>query len=186
MSSDATGVTGLAARYAAALFELAAEAGALDRVADDLNQLQAMIRESDDLRRLIASPILKRADQRFGMEAVMAEAGMDRLTRNFVGVAAENRRLFVLPDMIKAFKKRLADERGETTAEVVSAKPLSEDQMAKLVDALKRSLGAKIQIDAKVDAKVLGGLVVKVGSKMVDSSLATKLEHLRLAMKGIA
>ena len=186
MPSDATGVTGLAGRYAAALFELAEESGALDGVADDLNQLQAMIRASDDLRRLIASPILKRTDQRFGMDAVMAEAGMDKLTRNFVAVVAENRRLYAVPDMIKAFQARLAAKRGETTAEVVSAKPLTETQLTQLGDALKRAIGTKVAIDAKVDAGLLGGLVVKVGSRMVDSSLNTKLQQLRLAMKGVA
>lgn len=186
MSSDATGVTGLAGRYASALFELAEEAGALDGVADDLKRLQAMIRESDDLRRLITSPLLQRADQRFGMDAVMTDAGMDTLTRNFVGVVADNRRLHALPGMIEAFQAKLAAKRGQTTAEVVSAVPLSEAQMTQLGDALKRAIGTKVTIDARVDEGLLGGLVVKVGSRMVDSSLSTKLQQLRLAMKGLA
>ena len=177
--------TGLAGRYASALFDLADAEKALDAVADDLAVLGTMIDESDDLRRLLRSPVISRGEQENAMLAITDKAGMNKLTRNFTGVLAQNRRLFALPDMIGAYQAILAAHRGETTAEVVSAKTLTDAQMSALTDALKKAVGTKVSVDAKVDPGLLGGLIVKVGSQMVDSSLNTKLQQLRLSMKGI-
>lgn len=186
MSSGAPGSTGLAARYAAALFDLAEERGKLDRVAEDLGRLDSLFAASADLRRMIRSPLLAREDQRFGLDAVMAKAGVGPLTRDFVGLAARNRRLAQLPDMIAAFRAKLALRAGEITAEVASAKPLSKPQSDALAGELKKALGAKIVLRTRVDPALLGGLVVKVGSRMIDSSLRTRLARMRTAMKGTA
>jgi len=181
-----TGATGLAARYAAALFDLAEEKGKLDRVAEDLARLGAMVADSHDLGRLIRSPRMSREDQHFGLDAVMEEARLDALTRNFVGLTVKNRRAAQLPDMIAAFRARLAERAGEITAEVASAKPLSKSQADALEAQLKKALGAKVVIHARVEPELLGGLVVKVGSRMVDSSLRSRLARMRTAMKGTA
>ena len=177
--------TGLAGRYASALFDLADAEKALDAVAEDLSVLGQMIDESEDLQRLLRSPVISRDDQKKAMLAVIDKAGMNNLTRNFTGVIADNRRLFALQDMIGAYQAILAARRGETTAEVVSAKPLTDAQMSALTDTLKNAVGSKVSVEAKVDPGLLGGLIVKVGSRMVDSSLNTKLQQLRLAMKGV-
>lgn len=177
--------TGLAGRYAAALFDLADADKALDAIADDLAVFGKMIESSEDLRRLVRSPVISRDEQEKAVLAIADKAGMNKLTQNFVGVIAQNRRLFALPDMISAYQGILASRRGEATAEVVSAKELSDAQMSALSDALKQAVGTKVAVDAKVDSDLLGGLIVKVGSRMVDSSLRTKLSQLRLAMKGI-
>jgi len=185
VSSDVIGVSGLAGRYATALFELAEADKQLDQVADDLATIQAMLDESSDLHRLIRSPVVSRENQSKGMAAVLENAGIGDLTKNFVGVVADNRRLFALPGMLKGFQALLADRRGETTAEVISAKELSDTQMKALGESLKKATGSKVSIDAQVDEELLGGLIVKVGSLMVDSSLRTKLTQLRFAMKGM-
>ncbi len=185
MSSKTTGATGLAGRYATAVFEMAEADGALDRVADDLERLAAMIHASDDLTRLIRSPVISRQDQMRAMAALMENSGMDELSVRFVGVVAQNRRLFVLPDMIAAYRALLAAHRGEASVEVISAKTLTEKQRTAIGGALKKAVGAKVALDVKVDSGLLGGLIVRVGSRMFDSSLNTKLQHLRLAMKGV-
>lgn len=185
MAADSSGATGLAGRYATALFELAEYDKQLDEVADDLQQLGVMIADSEDLSRLIRSPIISRDDQVKAMDAVSEAAGFSTLTRNFVGVVAENRRLFALVGMIKAYQALLATSRGEVSAEVVSAKALSDKQLAAIEDALKQAIGSKVQVDQSVDETLLGGLVVRVGSRMIDNSLKTKLQKMRLAMKGI-
>jgi F-type H+-transporting ATPase subunit delta len=177
---------GLATRYAAALFDLADSKKALDAVAGDLTSLQKMIGESDDLRLLMNSPILDREQQTKAMAAIAKAAGFNDLTQKFVGLVAQNRRLFTLSAMIKAFLKQLADRRGEMTAEVTAARALTSDQQAAVAEAIKRAVGSKVSIDVKVDPSLLGGLVVRVGSRMIDSSLKTKLQKLQLAMKGVA
>ena len=186
MSSGELGATGLAARYAAALFDLAEEKGKLERVAEDLGRLGGLLEESADLRRLIRSPVIGREDQRRGLDAVMAKAEIGPLARNFIGLAARNRRLAEIPDMIAAFRAKLAVRAGEITADVVSAKPLSKSQADALATELKGALGATVVLHARVDPALLGGLVVKVGSRMIDSSLRTRLNRLRTAMKGAA
>lgn len=185
MSADSSGTTGLSGRYATALFELAENDKKLDDVAGDLQQLRAMIDESADLARVIKSPVMSREDQVKAMTAIADAAQFSTLTKNFIGVIAENRRLFALIDMIKAFLAQLATSRGEATAEVVSAKALSDAQVAAVEDALKKAIGTKVQIEQRVDESLLGGLVVRVGSRMIDSSLKTQLQKMRLAMKGI-
>ena len=185
VSSNVIGATGLSGRYATALFELADEEKALDDVANDLASVGVMIEESDDLQRLIRSPIISRDDQLGAMDAVLEAAGVGQLTRNFIAVVTRNRRLFALPGMIKDYQALLAAARGEATAEVTSAQQLSDAQISAVEDSIKQAMGTKVAIDAKVDESLLGGLVVKVGSRMVDTSLKTKLSQLRLAMKGV-
>jgi len=179
------GATGLAGRYATALFGLAETESQLDRVADDLGEIAAMIESSADLKRLIRSPVISRDDQGRAMAEVLKKAGISELVRNFVSVVARNRRLFALPSMIAAYRSLLAARRGEATAEVVSARELTKKQLEAIAAQLKKAIGTKVAVNTKVDAGLLGGLVVKVGSRMFDSSLRTKLQRLRFAMKGI-
>ena len=176
-------VSGVAERYASALFDLARDENALDEVAGDLGDLSGLMDESEDLRSLVRSPIYSAAEQADAIGAVMARAGTGILTSNFVKVVAGNRRLFALPDMIRSFRQRHAQERGELAGTVTSAEPLSDTQLAALRDALKDAMGKDVVLDRKVDASLIGGLVVQVGSRMVDTSLRTKLNALRFAMK---
>lgn len=177
--------TGVAERYATALFEMATEQNCQDSVRDDLIRIQAMLDESDDLRRLVRSPAFDRVEQGRAMLAVIDAAGIGPLVRNFVGVVAQNRRLFVLPGIFRAYHKKLADWRGEIAAEVVSATPLSDDQQSRIASALRTAMGRDVNIETRVDEALIGGMIVRVGSRMVDFSLATKLQGLRLAMKGV-
>ena len=185
MSSETTGTTGLAGRYAAALLELADAASSLDKVAEDLKSLRSMIMDSADLRRVISSPVLTRAEQVKAMTAICAKASMDDLTSKFVGAIAQNRRLPALQSMIAAYLNELSRRRGEATAQVTSAKKLSDAQLQAVSDVLKKAVGSKISIEADVDESLLGGMIVKVGSRMIDSSLKTQLQQLHLSMKGI-
>ncbi|MEW5729095.1 MAG: F0F1 ATP synthase subunit delta, partial [Pseudomonadota bacterium] len=158
---------------------------ALDQVAGDLKALKAMIRDSAELRRVLHSPVLSRADQGKAIAAVAEAAKFSTLTANFLGLAAKNRRLFVLEEVIDAYLGRLAARRGEISAQVASAVALTQAQLDSLTNTLKTAFGGDVAVDVAVDPSLLGGLVVKVGSRMVDSSLKTKLQHLKLAMKGI-
>ena len=185
MASEATGGSGLAERYAKALFELADDRKALDEVANDLRALRGLIEESSDFRRLIRSPVLTRLEQGKAVNALAERAGFSALTRNFLGVLARNRRLFVLPGVIAAYLKELAARRGEVTAEVTAAKPLSPAQTEAVNEQLRRVVGGKVALDLRIDPSLIGGLVVKVGSRMVDASLKSKLARLQLAMKGV-
>ncbi len=184
MASEGKGVSGLADRYAAALFDLADEQKLLDQVAGDLRQLRDMLNESGDLRRLVRSPILSRAEQGKAVNAVAERAGFAALTRNFLGLVAQNRRLFAVPGMIAAFLGRLAARRGEITAEVTAAQELTAAQRDAVTEQLKKAMGSKVAVDVRVDPALLGGIVVKIGSRMVDASLRSKLHRLQLAMKG--
>lgn len=179
-------MSGVAGRYATALFDLAVERSAIDSIATDLQQLQAMIDESSDLRRLIHSPLFSREQQSGAMAAVLAGAGISDLVSNFIGVVAGNRRLFALEGMINAYRGLVAQYRGEVTAEVTSATQLSEAQRTAVEQALKQALGSNVAVNTDVDPDLIGGMVVRVGSRMVDSSLRTKLQRLQLAMKGAA
>lgn len=185
MAARGTGAGGLAARYAAALFELADTQKAIDRVAADLAELKAMIAGSAELRALIRSPLLSREQQSRAMAALLKQAASSDLVQKFAGLVAQNRRLFALPQMIDEFLAELARRRGEMRAEVTAAKALSERQQAALAEAIRRSVGGKVSVDVKIDPALIGGLVVKVGSRMIDSSLRTKLQRLTLAMKGV-
>jgi F-type H+-transporting ATPase subunit delta len=186
VSSEQTETSGVAGRYATALFELAVDRGLIDEIANDLQQLQSMINESADLRRLIRSPLFTRDQQSDAMAAVMTSAGLSELVRNFVGVVAGNRRLFVLEGMIGAYRALVAQHRGEVTADVTSATPLSDTQRTAVEQALKQAIGSNVAVNTEIDPDLIGGMVVRVGSRMVDSSLRTKLQRLQLAMKGAA
>lgn len=178
-------IAGLADRYAAALYELAEENKALDQTANQLRAVKKMIEESADLRRLIGHPLMKREDQMRAMMKVLQEAKMDDLIVRFVGLVANNRRLMQLPSIIQAFLKKLSEARGEVTAYVTSATPLLQEHVQKLTDILQKSQGGKVDIEANVDPELLGGIVVRLGSRMIDASLKTKLNKLQVAMKGI-
>lgn len=186
MSSESIGGAGLAGRYAAALFDLADTGKELDSVADDLSRFNNMIDESEDLRRLLQSPVISRGDQAKAISAIGEKAELGSLTRNFLGLVAQNRRLFALKAMIAAYHAILSNRRGEVTAEVTSAAPLSERHLAELNEVLRQSVGAKVAIQSRVDPDLLGGLIVKIGSRMIDSSLKTKLQKLQFALKGAA
>lgn len=184
MSTSATGVAG---RYASALFDLADNAKSLDQVAQDLTDFRKMANESPELSRLLASPVVGRDLQSKALLAVLDAAGIKGLTRSFVGTVAANGRARDLIAMATAFLAELASRRGETTASVTSAVPLSPQQLQQLSDSLRSVLGgAKVSIDARVEPEILGGLVVKVGSRLFDSSIRSKLQRLQLAMKGVA
>ena len=186
LASEKAGVAGIAGRYATALFELA-EAGKdldqLGRVESDLVRLRAILAESTDFQRFVTSPVLSREEQIKGMAAIGRAAELSPLVQRFLGVVAANRRLFILSAMIKVFLARLAGHRGEITAEITAARPLSEAQQAALSAAL--AAGGNVRVAVTIDPMILGGLVVKVGPRMVDSSLRTKLHRLKIAIKGI-
>lgn len=186
MSSESSAVSGVAGRYAAALFELAEEQKILDEVAADIATIRALLVESADLRRLVASPVLGRDAQGAALTAVLEKAGVSEMTRNFAAVVARNRRLFVLDSMCVRYRQLLASARGEMTAEIMTAEPLTDAQQASLEQELRTAMGSKVTLETRVDASLLGGMIVKVGSRMVDSSLRTKLQRLELSLKGAA
>jgi F-type H+-transporting ATPase subunit delta len=186
LASETIGVSGLAERYAAALFDIADERRMLDEVAPDLRQLREMLAASVDLSRLVKSPILTRGEQGKAISAVAAHAGFSPLVRDFLAVVAKNRRLFAVPAMIEAYLAKLAERRGEVTAEVIAAQPLSEAQLALLSDQLRRSVGRRVSVEPRVDPRLIGGMIIKIGSRMVDGSIKSKLQRLQLAMKGVS
>jgi F-type H+-transporting ATPase subunit delta len=177
----------VAGRYANALFELADSAKSLDQVAQDLATFRRLLGESADLRRLVDSPVIGRDLQGKALLAVLDAAGIKGLTRSFIGTVAAKRRVRELPTMITEYLAELARRRGETTATVTSAVPLTPEQLQQLTDTLRKMLGdAMVSIDARVEPDILGGLLVKVGSRLFDSSIRSKLQRLQLAMKGVA
>ena len=184
MTSDDSRTGGLALRYATAVFELAAEERAVDRLAADLASLKALLQASPELSRLVRSPLFSREEQAKGMEAVLAKAGAGPLARKLVLLLAQKRRLFALSDVIRAFEGLLAKQRGEIAAQVTSARPLSTAEADELKHLLKSRLGREPKLELSVDPTLLGGLRLRLGSRMIDSSLRTKLEGLRAAMKG--
>jgi F-type H+-transporting ATPase subunit delta len=186
LASEATGVSGLAARYAAALFDLADERHEFDAVAADLRELRSMLQQSGDLTRLLRSPVLSREDQGKAIAALAEAAGLSSLTRDFLGVVARNRRLFAVPEMIEAYLRRLAERRGEVTAQVTVATPLDEARHTALTEQLRRAVGARVAVDVRVDPSLLGGMIVRIGSRMVDASLSSRLQRLRMAMRASA
>ncbi len=186
MTAETSFYAGLAGRYATALYELAEEAKALDALAEDLGRLKAMVGENADLKRLISSPLIARTQQAKAMLALVERAGMHDLTRRFIGAVARNRRLFQLSSIIDTFSAILAERRGEVTAEIVAANPLTPAQIDAVRAALRGAMGRKVSVAVKVDPNLLGGLKVKVGSRLLDASLAAKLQRLKRAMKGQA
>ena len=175
---------GLAGRYANALFELARDQKAIDAVSTDLASLRRALETSADLSRLVRSPVFSAADHAKALTAILEKMGANALTTKFVLLLAQKRRLFVLLPIIAAYERLVARSRGETEAEVTATRALSDGEIAELKSVLKSKLGKEPRLHAKIDPTLLGGLVVKVGSRMIDSSLRTKLDGLRAAMKG--
>lgn len=178
-------VSGVAARYARSLFELAEEAGATTAIEKDLERFEALLEESDDLKRLISSPVFSAEEQKRALGAVLDKAKIGGLAGNFLRVVAQNRRLFAVPQMIRAFREIAAEARGEVSAEVMSAHALTADQESALKAALKEVVGKEVVVKVTVDPSLLGGLVVRVGSRQIDTSLRTKLNSLKVALKEV-
>ena len=176
--------SGLAGRYANAVFELAQDQKAVDAVSTDLAGLRKAVETSPDLARLVRSPVFSAEDHAKALKAILEKMGAHPLTIKFVLLLAQKRRLFVLNQIITAYESLVAKSRGETEAEVTSARHLQDDEIAELKAVLKSKLGKEPRLHSKIDPTLLGGLVVKVGSRMIDSSLRTKLEGLAVAMKG--
>lgn len=174
----------LAGRYASALFDLARDERQIDSVGQSLDKLKAALGESRDLQGLVSSPLVSRDAAGKALDAVAPSLGLDPLTTRFMAVLAKNGRLRQLPDVIRIFGSLAANHRGETTAEVTSARPLDDNQIAALKTQLGARVGRDIRIDARVDPSILGGIVVRLGSQMIDASIRTKLNTLATAMKG--
>jgi F-type H+-transporting ATPase subunit delta len=182
--ASGTAEGGLAGRYANAVFELAQDQKAVDAVSGDFASLRKALETSPDLDRLVRSPVFTAEDKAKALKAILAKIGAKDLTVKFVLLLAQKRRLSALAGVIRSYESLVAKSRGETEAEVASARPLSGKEVAELKAALKSRLGKEPRLSAKVDPTLLGGLVVKVGSRMIDSSLRTKLDGLRAVMKG--
>jgi len=177
--------SGVAGRYATALFQLALEGNALEQVAADLDRFDEALDAFEDLTRLVKSPVFSADEQGRALAAVLEQLKIEGLTRNFLLLAAKNRRLFATPDMTRAFRAMLARHRGEMSASVTAASKLTDGQITALKQALKAALGKEVMLEERVDPSLLGGLVVKVGSRMVDTSLRTRLNSLKVAMKEV-
>lgn len=175
----------MAGRYATALFELALDNNAIDAVRGDLDRFDGLISESSDLARLVRSPAFTAEEQTRALGAVLGQAGIGGLAGNFLKLVASNRRLFAVRDMIKAFRALVARHKGEVTAEVTVADALSDSRLAEIKAALNAATGKDVQVDVKIDPAIIGGLIVKLGSRMVDSSLRTRLNALKHAMKEV-
>ena len=176
--------SGMAGRYATALFELARDEKVVDAVKNELDQFDALVNDSADLNRLVRSPVFGSDEQLKALSAILARAGITGLTANFLRVITANRRLFAVRDMIRAYRALVARHKGEVTAQITVAEKLSDKNLDALKSALKSVTGGKdIDLDVKIDPAIIGGLIVKVGSRMVDSSLRTKLNSIKFAMK---
>jgi len=184
VATDETSVDGVAGRYASALFELAKESSNIEGIESDLVNFQSLLDESPDLVRLVRSPVIAADDQEKAMAAILDRAGIGGLTANFLKLVTANRRLFVIQDMIKVYRSLAAKARGEITAEVTSAFALNDEQISALKETLKASVGKDVTLQSRVDPSILGGLIVKVGSRMIDSSLKTKLQNMKTALNG--
>jgi F-type H+-transporting ATPase subunit delta len=170
-------------RYATALFELARDEKSIDAVKADLDQFDAMLNDSADLKRLARSPVFAADTQSKALSAVLDKAGITGISANFLKVLTANRRLFAVSDVIRAFRALVARFKGEASADVTVAEPLSDKNLDALKTALKAVSGKDVTLHVKVDPSIIGGLVVKLGSRMVDSSLRTKLNSIKHAMK---
>ena len=186
MAGEGAIVSGMAGRYAIALFELALEGNAVEAVMGDLDRFDALISESADLTRLVRSPVFTAEEQVKALKAVLDAAGIGGLAGQFLLLVASNRRLFAVRDIIKAYAALVARHRGEIAAQVTLAQQPSERHLAAIKQALNAVTGKVVQVDVKVDPSIIGGLVVKLGSRMVDSSLRTKLNMMKHAMKEVS
>ncbi len=175
-------LSGVAARYASALFELAQEAGSVDAVAGDLDRFDEMIQASPDLQRLIRNPVFTAEEQERAIGAVLGRIGVTPLTSNFIRLVASKRRLFALPDMIRAYRRLVSAAKGIVQAQVVVAERPSDAVMNDITAALREVAKAEVAVDVKVDPSLIGGLIVKIGSRMVDASVRTKLNSIRLSL----
>ena len=186
MANDDPMMASVAGRYASALFDLATEQRALPEVEANLLRFQSMLDASEDLRRLVKSPVFSADEQGKALGAVLEQAGIGGLAGNFLRLIAKNRRLFAAPEMIKDYRQLMARQRGEVAADVTSAHALTDAQLQALKGTLSASVGGKpVVVTTRVDASLLGGLVVKLGSRMIDSSLRTKLNSLKTVMKEV-
>ena len=183
MAAEDPSVSGVSGRYATALFELARDEKSVDAVKADLDKFAAMLADSDDLKRLVRSPVFGAEAQSKALAAVLDKAGISGISANFLQVLTANRRLFVVSDVIRAFNALVAKFRGEASADVTVAEALSDKNLDALKVALKSVTGKDVALNVKVDQSIIGGLVVKLGSRMVDSSLRTKLNSIKNAMK---
>ena len=174
----------LAGRYASALFDLARDQRQIESVGRSLDALAEALLDSRDFNELVTSPLVSREEAGKAFAALAPKLGLDPITANFLGVLARNGRKRELGNVIRAYRRLAAEHRGETTAEVVTARPLNDDQLAQLRQQLRSRAGREVNIDATVDATILGGIVVRLGSQMIDASIRTKLNRLALAMKG--
>ena len=182
-SRGGTIVSGVAGRYASALFELSQENRAVDAVARELDAFDALIRDSADLQRLIKSPVFTADEQEKAVTAILGRAGLTGLAANFIRLVASNRRLFALPDMIRDFRALVAQSKGIVQAEVRLAEQPSDRMLEDIKSALREVARAEVNVDLKIDPALIGGLVVRLGHRMVDASLRTKLNAIRLAMR---
>ena len=185
VSEPASISTGIAQRYATAVFDLAREGDDLAALTSDVEALRAALAESAEFRDLISSPVYSRDDQGRAISAIAGKMGLTQTMTNVLGLMASKRRLFALPQMLRALDEKLAEARGEVTADVTTAKPLSDKQKSALAAALKESAGREVKINQTVDESLIGGLVVKLGSKMIDTSIRSKLNSLQNAMKEV-
>ena len=183
MAGEETLVSGMAGRYATALFDLARDANAIDTVKADLARFEALVAESPDLARLVRSPVFSADEQLQALSTVLDRAGIGGLAARFLKLATKNRRLFAVRDMVRGYRELVAQHKGETTAEITVAEPLKDDHAAALKSALASISGKDVDLAVKVDPAIIGGLVVKLGSRMIDTSLRTKLHAIKHAMK---
>lgn len=185
IASENISLTGLAGRYAVALFEIAEEEKSLDRVADELAGLASLLIDNEDLQQITTSPIISRANQSAAMAALVKAGNFSKTVENFIGVVTNNRRLDQLNNIINEFNRMLSHHRGEVNASVVTAYKLDKKQLDALSKKLKSMVGSDVNVETEVDETLLGGMVVRVGSRMIDSSLKTKLANLEATMKEV-
>lgn len=185
IASENISLTGLAGRYAVALFELAEEEKSLDRVADELGALASLLSENADLQKITTSPIISRSNKSTAMAALVQVADFSKTVENFIGVVTNNRRLDQLSNIINEFNRMLSHHRGEVNASVVTAYKLDKKQLNALSKKLKSMVGSDVNLETEVDETLLGGMVVRLGSQMIDSSLKTKLANLEATMKEV-
>lgn len=184
-TQDNAPISGVAERYARSLFDLAREGNAVEAVEGSLTGFESLLNESADLTRLMRSPVFSAEDQERALGAVLAKAGVSGLAANFLRVVAKNRRLFAVPDMIRAFRRIAAEARGEVSAEVTTAHALSAAQENELKSTLAGIVGRQVAVQVTVDPALLGGMIVKLGSRQIDTSLKTKLDSMKLKLKEV-
>jgi len=177
--------TGIAERYATAVFELAREDNALEELERDVNAVSAALEESADFVGMISSPVYPRHEQANAIAAIAAAMNLSRILANALGLMAAKRRLFVLPQLLRSLRAKIAEAKGEVAADVTVAKALTEAQSDKLAETLRAVIGKAVKLNARVDESLIGGLVVKVGSKMIDTSIRSRLNALQNSMKEV-